>query len=1032
MTTTDTFRLEIYEEYVDSLPNQLELSHGDFVMPLFAQTVAVDDGYREADITVEITIGDDIDRTLVLMTSTLHDGSRTNIDSIQDESALERARKYAAATENGEYYAITDGSRVQIKCLSADLDFETEVALSKFGDAILSIVEEERRIRDSRAFVAEIQEFHSKIEPYVRKAISSKIESDPDFEERIQKFLTPIGMSYQEDEEIPTETLGMLSMQAGYLLIDKLLFSIVIRENEQSLRDGSIQDADEIFTKLDQEPPIPSSVDESWAADFWGYLQDQFSTIRRIDYEPIFDPKTSPLNEVDLSEHPAACFHLKELIDLLYGKDKLSELFDGPLLAKLYEGLIPADLRWKWGQTYTPPTVTRLISDWAIDDADDQVLDPACGTGRFLISSYARLADLKGIEIGECHQEVIDQIQGVDINQFPAHLATMSLAAMSLTSITREVNISVRDFFSQRGKGQASLLEDTSSVEMTGREVEDEESSSTTGYQGASLPQMDAIVMNPPYTQAEALGDKYKSEVREMALSNIYNENDDSIEMDGKASFYSYFITHGTKFLRDQGRFGMLIQNSWLDTDYGADIQEFLLENYKIKAIIGTENERIIKTADINTVVVLLEKEPKEKKRAANDVHFVQLKHGVEWFEKNYGYEKLLEFIETGESPNKDDMRIIVKNQNELRQEGMGTTVYTGTTWGEYIKAPDIYFELLEEFGQEFTEVKDLGKLRRGMRTGANRFFYLPNPHFELEENGTTLELTPVVDDTEYEDVYKIEPDFWMHKADDGSWEPNYLLKNTKEFDQIIFDIEDLDFGNSLKYVLIIDQPKSELPEGITGYIEWGEEHDPDNCDLCGRKSKPFPDSCNQSGAGWYDLSNGIQRGDLLPMQNIYERPNYWTPNSRPYVDQRMHGIAVDGKDKDRLCLAALLNSTLGTLMVETGGRDTLGQGALDVTSDDHRELKVPDPAKIDPDTKANIIDHFEEVGNRQTGTIFDELGADTGSEFSIDGIKDDRRKLDRAIFEEILELSKTRQLQIYRSVLNMIRSRVEKGESGE
>jgi len=51
----------------------------------------------------------------------------------------------------------------------------------------------------------------------------------------------------------------------------------------------------------------------------------------------------------------------------------------------------------------------------------------------------------------------LNQLYGIDINQFPAHLATMSLVSLDLTSVTDEVNIKVSDFFQYQNYMQTKI-----------------------------------------------------------------------------------------------------------------------------------------------------------------------------------------------------------------------------------------------------------------------------------------------------------------------------------------------------------------------------------------------------------------------------------------------------------------------------------------------------------------------------------------------------------------------------------------------
>ena len=63
---------------------------------------------------------------------------------------------------------------------------------------------------------------------------------------------------------------------------------------------------------------------------------------------------------------------------------------DFDVIGQMYERLIGASERRRFGQFYTSPDVVDLINAFCIRSPDDRVLDPACGGGTFLVRAYAR------------------------------------------------------------------------------------------------------------------------------------------------------------------------------------------------------------------------------------------------------------------------------------------------------------------------------------------------------------------------------------------------------------------------------------------------------------------------------------------------------------------------------------------------------------------------------------------------------------------------------------------------------------------
>ena len=49
---------------------------------------------------------------------------------------------------------------------------------------------------------------------------------------------------------------------------------------------------------------------------------------------------------------------------------------------------------------------------------------------------------------------------------------------------------------------------------------------------------------------------------------------------------------------------------------------------------------------------------------------------------------------------------------------------YYGGKWGIYLRAPDLWFELLDNFGPRLTPLGDIAEVRFGVKTGNDSFFF--------------------------------------------------------------------------------------------------------------------------------------------------------------------------------------------------------------------------------------------------------------------------------------------------------------------
>jgi hypothetical protein len=241
---------------------------------------------------------------------------------------------------------------------------------------------------------------------------------------------------------------------------------------------------------------------------------------------------------------------------------------------------------------------------------------------------------------------------------------------------------------------------------------------------------------------------------------------------DGKSDLYIYFYFHALSLLNPQGSFCFITSNSWLDVGYGAELQEFLLRHSHVKLVLDNEVKRSFARADVNTVIVLLA--PPDDRREdglSKTARFVMFKKPFEEVARAEVFKAIEAVTERQSTP---DYRVTARLQRELLEEGLEsdaddvgatprgcpqppvvaqptprgraqsgkaqgtaptgkshaplikTARYIGNKWGgKYLRAPDIFFTILEKGKGKLVRLGDIAEVRFGIKTGANDFFYL-------------------------------------------------------------------------------------------------------------------------------------------------------------------------------------------------------------------------------------------------------------------------------------------------------------------
>ena len=517
--------------------------------------------------------------------------------------------------------------------------------------------------------------------------------------------------------------LERVARQAAYLLINKIVFYTALEEK----------------LKLNPISIPPTLTDSRILKDT---LQAYFNRALDIDYETIFT--TDFIDELAFPQSPDAIITLKEVLEDIK-RYRMSRL-DYDIIGRIFERLIPFNERHQLGQYFTRSDIVDLILGFCLDKENDKVFDPACGTGTFLVRAY-KYKQLQNPR--REHQAILETLWGGDIAKFPVSLATINLAVRDLRAEENYPGMFQKDFF----KLHPDLVEFTPPRKVIVRGV---------GKQKIEreLPRyFDCLVGNPPYTRQEEMeeligGEGYKKEIIKTVT---HYRNRKIADLGKRAGIHAHFFLHGWKFLIEGGRFGFIVSNSWLDVDYGKFLQEFFLKHYKIVAIIESKVERWFEDADVNTCIVILEKCSQKKARDENRARFVYLKKPLTGFippaEESWEKEiqrrdqiKKLKRLVLGhrEFYENEELRIYPKLQKELWEEGydQDTRKYSGAKWGKYIRAPQIFFKILEKRKDKLVPLKEIAEVRFGIKTGANAFFYLTEDQIKR---------------------WGIEKEFWMH-----------------------------------------------------------------------------------------------------------------------------------------------------------------------------------------------------------------------------------------------------------------------------
>ena len=195
----------------------------------------------------------------------------------------------------------------------------------------------------------------------------------------------------------------------------------------------------------------------------------------------------------------------------------------------------------------------------------------------------------------------------------------------------------------------------------------------------------DVVIGNPPYVRQEKI--KHLKPILKKRYT-CYT---------GAADLYVYFYERGLQLLSPKGIHTFICSNSWLDVNYGAPLQKYLLDNTARAIICHSEAEREFESADINTIVSLLHNGTPDA-----DSHL-----------------RFLTFNTFIGDPIIENRRERTRTYTELAQAGMREKKYAGDKWGgKYLRAPDIYWTILEKGQDKLVRLGDIAEVQARVYNG--------------------------------------------------------------------------------------------------------------------------------------------------------------------------------------------------------------------------------------------------------------------------------------------------------------------------
>ncbi len=268
--------------------------------------------------------------------------------------------------------------------------------------------------------------------------------------------------------------------------------------------------------------------------------------------------------------------------------------------------------RKEQGIFYTPTFVVDYIVKNALKPVLDncksiadlkkiKVLDPACGSGSFLIRALEAIAEKYkefGVDGSVKRQIILENLFGVDLDMQAVEIARLNLLINSLDS--KETLPKLDNNIKNGNSLTFNWKEEFREVFKQG------------GF--------DVIIGNPPY-------------IKEFVNKDAFDGLHESPYYQGKMDLWTMFACISIDLLKDNGVMGFIAPNNWV-TNAGASImRNKILTDGELKTFIDFGDYKVFQDAGIQTMIYIFEKQKPSKKY---EIDYIRIN------DKNVSEEKLI------------------------------------------------------------------------------------------------------------------------------------------------------------------------------------------------------------------------------------------------------------------------------------------------------------------------------------------------------------------------------------------------------
>lgn len=260
------------------------------------------------------------------------------------------------------------------------------------------------------------------------------------------------------------------------------------------------------------------------------------------------------------------------------------------------------------GIYYTPKYIVDFLLDESLEkliskkgnSKQIKILDPACGSGSFLIAAYDRLVEAQNkisqASLYDSFEILQESIYGVDIDEQAVEVAQLNLLLKAL--VQKTLLPTLRKNLRHGNSlifGDAMELHDLFGQEIYENKPFDYVKELPTIFNSGGF---DLIIGNPPYVFAR--GGSFETNVK-VFFKNHYEVAQYQLNT------YALFIERAFQLLKSDGYLAFIVPNTWLTIQSYSSLRKYLLENSSMLKVINI-HDKIFSAANVDTCLLIAKK----------------------------------------------------------------------------------------------------------------------------------------------------------------------------------------------------------------------------------------------------------------------------------------------------------------------------------------------------------------------------------------------------------------------------------------